>query len=74
MKIKLPDMSRSEIEAVIDEWIFDERARAILKRRLLDGVCFEPLAEQFNLSVQQTKNIIYKSQETLFKHIKKGEC
>ena len=63
------NLSRSEWENIIDEYIFKERDRAILKRRLLDGVCFEPLAEEFDLSVQQTKTIVYKATEKLIKHI-----
>lgn len=63
------ELSRSQWEYLIDEWIFSERDRAILKRRLLDGICFEPLAEEFGLSVRQTKSIVYKAQEKLFKHI-----
>lgn len=65
------NLSRSELEYLIEEWIIGknaERDRKILKRRLLDGICYEPLAEEFNLSVQQTKNIVYKSQNKLFKH------
>ena len=62
------DKSRTEWEHLIDEWIFNERDRAILKRRLLDEICFEPLAEEFNLSVQQVKSIVYKNQAKLFKH------
>ena len=65
----LEDKSRSEIERLIDEWIFNERDRAILKRRLLDGVCYEPLAEEFDLSVRHVKNIVYKAQERLYKHM-----
>lgn len=68
--MELYDLSRSEWENLIDEYIFKERDRAMLKRRLLDGVCFEPLAEDFNLSVQQAKTIIYRASERLFKHIK----
>lgn len=67
--VELYDLSRSEWEKLIDEYIFKERDRAILKRRLLDGVCFEPLAEEFDLSVQQTKNIVYKATEKLIKYI-----
>ena len=67
--IELYDLSRSEWENLIDEYIFKERDRSILKRRLLDGVCFEPLAEEFDLSVQQTKTIVYKATEKLIKHI-----
>lgn len=65
------EMPRSQMENLIDEWIFNERDRAILKRRLLDGICFEPLAEEFDLSVPQVKRIVYKSQDRLFKHIRK---
>lgn len=67
--MELYDLSRSEWERLIDEWIFNERDRAMLKRRLLDGVCFEPLAEEFYLSVQQTKTIVYRAQKQLFKHV-----
>lgn len=65
----LGDLSNSQLAALIDEWIKNERNRAILKRRLIDGVCFEPLAEEFDLSVRQTKNIVYRSTDRLFKHI-----
>lgn len=64
------DLPRSEIEHLIDEWIFSERDRAILKRRLLDGICYEPLAEEFDMSVRQIKNIVYKGQERLYKKLK----
>ena len=64
------DLSRSEWENLIDEWVFSERDRALLKLRLLDGICFEPLAEEFDLSVQQTKTIVYRLQNRLFKKLK----
>ena len=41
------EYSNSEIEKVIDEYVHNARNRAILKRRLIDGICFEPLAEEF---------------------------
>lgn len=68
-KMESYNLSRSEWENLIDEWIFNERDRAMLKRRLLDGVCYEPLAEEFDLSIQQTKTIIYKATEKLIKHL-----
>ncbi len=58
-RIDVYNLSRSEWEYLIDEWIFSERDRAILKRKLLDGICFEPLAEEFGLSVQRVKHIYY---------------
>lgn len=66
------DYSSTEIEIAIDEWIVGrnaERNRAILKRRLIDGICYEPLAEEFGLSVRQVKDIVYKNQERVFKHL-----
>lgn len=70
LNVENVDVSRSEWEYLINEWIFNERDRAILKRRLLDGIHYEPLAEEFDLSVTQVKNIVYKSQEKLFAKIK----
>lgn len=57
----------SEIAKIIDERIHSERDRAILKRRYIDGIFFEPLAEEFGLSVRQVKNIVYKTESVLFK-------
>lgn len=67
------DLSISEWSHLIDEWIFSERDRRILKRRLLDGICFEPLADEFGLSVRQVKNIVYKQEKRLFKKIEEGK-
>lgn len=64
------DLSRSQLEHLIDEWIFNERDRRILKRRLLDGIIYEQLAEEFNMSVRQIKNIVYKTQDKVFRKIK----
>lgn len=63
------DISRSELEKVIDEWIFNERDRRIAKRRLLDGVCYELLAEEFNLSERHIKNIVYKTESVIIRHL-----
>lgn len=63
------NIPNSMISHLIDEWIRSERDRNILKRRLIDGITFEALAGEFDLSVRQIKNIVYKSQERLFKHL-----
>lgn len=67
--MKYDNISNSQISHLIDEWIKSERDRNILKRRLIDGICFEPLADEFQLSVRQVKNIVYKSECILIKHI-----
>lgn len=63
------EVSNSEIRTVIDEYIHKERDREIMKRRLCDGICYEPLAEEFDLSLTQIKDIIYKCQNIIFKHL-----
>lgn len=68
MSTPLKDLSRSEIEYLIEEWILNERDRAIVRRRLLDGICYEPLAEEFSLSIQQVKTIVYRSQSRIMKN------
>lgn len=69
-KMELYNLSRSDWEKLIDEWIFNEREREILKRRLLDGLTFEQLASEFNYSTQNIQRIIYKGTARLFKKIK----
>lgn len=64
------NLSRSEVEHLIDEWVFNERDRAILKRRWLDGIIYDKLAEEFDLSVRHVKHIVYKYEPKVFKHIK----
>lgn len=73
MKKDLSNYSRDELEHAIDQWVIcrrhSERNRQILKRSLLDGVPYEPLAEEFAMPVRQIKNIVYKTGEQLFKHL-----
>lgn len=64
------EYSRSEWEKLIEEWIFSERDRKIVKRRLLDGICYEPLSEEAGMSPAQIKRIIKKCSLILSKHCK----
>lgn len=66
----MKDYSNQQVSSAIDEYIHNERNRAILKRRLIDGICFEPLAEEFDLSVRQVQTIVYKGQDVVFRHLK----
>ena len=63
------EITNSEISSLIDEWIHSERDRQILKRRLIDGIHFEPLAEEFDMSVRQIKRIVANGSTTIFSHI-----
>lgn len=63
------EYTNSRISELISEYIHSERDRKIMMRRLIDGICFEPLAEEFDMSVRQVKNIVYKGSEKIFKHL-----
>ena len=63
------NISNSELEKLINEWVRSERDRKILKRRLIDGICYEPLADEMDMSVRQIKNIVSKAEAKLFKHL-----
>lgn len=63
------EYTNTEISNLIDEHIHSERDRAILKQRLVDGITYEKLAENFEMSVRQIKNIVYKSEDKLFKYL-----
>lgn len=68
-KVNLSDVKNSDITNAIDEYIHSERDRKILKRRLIDGICYEPLADEMGMSVRQIKNIVSKAEARLFKHL-----
>lgn len=66
------NVSNDQIAADIDKWINGrnaERNRSILKRRMIDGITFEALALEFDLSYSQVCRIVYKSSDTLFRHV-----
>ena len=66
---KFNNISNTELSYYIDEWVRGERDRQIMKRRLIDCICLEPLAEEFDLTVDRVKQIIYKWQKILLLQI-----
>lgn len=71
--VSASNLSRSEIEHLIDEWIVGrnaQRDREILRRRLIDGIIYDRLAEEFDLSVRHVKKIVYKGEDKIFAHVK----
>ena len=63
------NISNTQLSHTIDEWIKNERDRKILKRRFIDGIRIEPLAEEFNLTVDRIKQINYKDKAIIEQHI-----
>jgi DNA-directed RNA polymerase specialized sigma24 family protein len=51
------------------EHIHSARDRTILERRLIDGVTFERIATEMDMSPRQIKNIVYKEEQVLFRKL-----
>lgn len=65
----MKEYTNSQIENIIDEHIHSQIHRDILKSRFIDGLTYEQISEKYDLSVSQTKNIIYKKQDAIFSHL-----
>lgn len=68
--MKIPeniDIPRSEWERLIDEWVFSEEHRKMLKRNLLDGRTYEQLAEEFDCSRDKIARLVPKLEKRIFK-------
>ena len=63
------EYTNSQAREAIAEYIHSERDRQILERRLIDGIVIEKLAEEFELSPRQVKNILRKNEEILFRKL-----
>ena len=63
------EYTNSQIGAIIDEHIHSQRDRQIMKRRMIDGICYEPLAEEFDLSTVQVKRIVRRERSRILKLI-----
>lgn len=69
MRMPNNDIPRSEWIKIIDEWIFDEQHREMLKRNLLDGRTYEQLAEEFGCSRDKVARLMPKLQHKVFKRL-----
>lgn len=63
------DYSYSEWEHIIDEAVLNERDRKIMKRKLLDKITFECLAEEIDMSVRQVQRIVKKQLNRIIKYV-----
>ncbi|MBR5202657.1 MAG: hypothetical protein IKW45_05280 [Clostridia bacterium] len=68
MKQKNLDISIPEEERLIDTWIKSERNRKILRRKLIDGITFERLAEEMEMSVRGVQYVVEQGLEELKVH------
>ena len=64
------EYTNSTVALIIDEYIHSERDRAIIKRRLIDGVSIERLAEEFDRSPRAMQRKVAKLQAAVFLHMR----
>jgi hypothetical protein len=64
------EYTNSAVARNIDEYIHSERDRAIIKRRLIDGISIERLAEEFDRSPRAMQRKIAKLQSVVFLHMR----
>ena len=64
------EYSNSQIRELIADHIHSERDREILCRRLIDGITFERLAEEFAMSPRQIRSIVHREETNLFRFVK----
>ena len=65
----LIDLSRSDIEWLIEQYLFVARDREIAKCRWIDGMTFDEISLRFDISVRQAKTIIRNSRERVLSHV-----
>lgn len=71
-KVESLNLNATELSNLIDEWIVGnhaERDREILKARLIHGRSQYQLADQFDLSQTQIKNILRKREKEFFSKV-----
>ena len=61
------EYTNSQALSAIAEHIHSARDRIILQKRLIDGLTYEKIAEDMDMSPRQIKNIIYKNEDILFR-------
>lgn len=75
MFIDFQELTSEEIEKIIDlnivSCLHAERNRKILKRRILDGLTIEELANEFDLSEQNIYRILCKNEDLLKSRIRR---
>ena len=63
------EYSNSQIREVIMEYIHNSIDRKMVYRRLVDGLTFEKIGEEFGIDVKTARKRIHKCEEIIFRHI-----
>lgn len=65
----MKEYTNEQITYLINSYCHHERNRQILLRRFVDGITYEKLAEEFSLSVERVKRIVYTEGDKILKKL-----
>ena len=60
---------RQDYERVIELWVRSEHDRRALKRKYLDGICYEQIADELGISPRTVQNIVNRWRGTVERHL-----
>ena len=63
------NISTSQLDKLVDEWIYDERDRLLIKRKLMGHITFEAVAEEFEISPRTAIKIVHRGLDIIVRHI-----
>ena len=63
------EYTNSQIRELIAEHIHNSVDRKMVYRRLVDGLTFEKISEEFQLDVKTVRKRIHRCEQDLFKHL-----
>lgn len=69
MKYDYSILTNRQWNKLIDDWIFSERDRTIMKRRIINDKSYDEMAEMFELSKIQLVRIVNNHTEKLYRLI-----
>lgn len=69
MRLTELNIPKSELINLMDEWVYNVRNKRILQRKI-EGLTYEEVAEEFNLSTVRIKEIVKQSENLIIKHLK----
>ena len=68
-KYRSRGITTEDIERLIGLYIFRERDREIMRRKLIDGLTFEQVADEFGMSPRGVKYVVYRGETIIFEHL-----
>ena len=75
ISMRIPNyVCKSDIMNVLQEWVIGQNAlrnKEIYSRKVFDGLTFETVAEEYDLTDRQVKNIVYSISKIVNSHIPK---